>query len=225
MVPRIRTVKPEFFRHEELYELEKKTGLPLRLAFVGLWCCCDREGRFQWRPKTLRSLILPFDDDVDFSRVLDAWVTRGFVVKYASPTGEELGYIPSWSRHQYINNRESRSVIQPPHNHKVDASGTRQARVPDGNTVSSYGNGNGNYKRKTPLPPVNGGSEKSHDELLKDETNYASLPWKHGYIVIRASQHKRILTKGEVESMAGCSIEAAVEKIRAKGFWAEIYKQ
>jgi hypothetical protein len=36
MVPRIRTVKPEFFRHEELYELEKQTGLPLRLAFIGV---------------------------------------------------------------------------------------------------------------------------------------------------------------------------------------------
>jgi|ERR1700685_39677 len=224
MVPRIRTVKPEFFRHEELYELEKETGLPLRLAFVGLWCCCDREGRFQWRPKTLRSLILPFDDDVNFSRVLDAWATRGFVVKYTSQTGEELGFIPSWSRHQYINNRESKSTLQAPSNHKVDASGTRQARVPDENTVSLYGNGNGNYKRKTPLPPVNGGSEKSHDELLKDVKNYASIAWGHGHIVVRCG-HKRLFSQNQIESMAGTSIERVLEMIRAKGYWAEIYKQ
>lgn len=134
MYPRIRTIKPELFRHEELYDLEVQTGLPLRLAFAGLWCCCDREGRFKWRPKTLKSIILPFDD-IDFSRVLDAWATRGFVVKYASPDGEELGFIPSWSRHQHVNNRESESTLpKPPQvhkNHKVDACPTRAPRDTD----------------------------------------------------------------------------------------------
>jgi hypothetical protein len=80
---------------------------------------------------------------------------------------------------------------------------------------------------RPPLPPASGGNGNgfhSHDELLKDETNYSYMPWKRGHIVIRTGRHKRVLSKGEVESMAGCSIEAAVEKIRAKGFWAEIYK-
>jgi hypothetical protein len=224
MIPRIRTVKPEFFRHEELYELEKETGLPIRLAFIGLWCCCDREGRFQWRPKTLKIMALPFDD-VDFSRVLDALATRGFVCSYASGTGEKLGYIPSWSRHQYINNREARSSLQAPSNHKVDASGTRHARVVDGKTVSSHGNGNGNYKRKTPLPPVNGGQEKSHDELLKDENNYSVIAWAHGHIVVRTGRHKRVFSKGDLESMAGSSIESVLDRVQRKGYWAEIYKQ
>lgn len=33
---RIRTIKPEFFLHDELFELEKETGLPVRLTFIGL---------------------------------------------------------------------------------------------------------------------------------------------------------------------------------------------
>ena len=46
---RIRTIKPEFFRHEALYEAEHETGLPLRVAYAGLWTAADREGRFQWK--------------------------------------------------------------------------------------------------------------------------------------------------------------------------------
>jgi hypothetical protein len=44
---RIRTIKPEFFSHEALFDGERETGLPLRLAFIGLLCQCDREGRFR----------------------------------------------------------------------------------------------------------------------------------------------------------------------------------
>ena len=31
---RIRTIKPDFFRHYDLYQAEKETGLPVRLAFA-----------------------------------------------------------------------------------------------------------------------------------------------------------------------------------------------
>ena len=99
---RIRTVKPELFKHEELFELEEQTGLPIRIAFVGLFTCCDREGRFKWRPRALKLDVLPYDM-VDFSRVLDALTTRGFVVKY-EVDGEVFGEIPSFKRHQTINN-------------------------------------------------------------------------------------------------------------------------
>jgi hypothetical protein len=106
---RIRTIKPEFFLHDGLYEAETETKLPLRIAFIGLWCAADRSGRFKWEPRRLGVSILPYDG-TDFSRVLDALVTRGFVVKYAS-SGEVIGWIPSFERHQVINNRESASCL------------------------------------------------------------------------------------------------------------------
>lgn len=109
MRQRIRTIKPEFFSHEVLFDAERETGLPLRLAFIGLWTCCDREGRFEWRPRPLKTHIMPYDD-VDFSRVLDALATRGFVVKYSSGA-REYGSIPSWRRHQVVNNKEAASEI------------------------------------------------------------------------------------------------------------------
>ncbi len=124
---RIRTIKPEFFRHEDLFAAERETGLPLRVAFAGLWTACDREGRFKWKPRQLKLDCLPHDE-LDFSRVLDALTTRGFVVKYAAD-GREFGAIPSWNEHQVINNREAASTIpEPTENNKVL---TRAPRVDD----------------------------------------------------------------------------------------------
>jgi len=94
---RIRTIKPEFFTHEGLYELEVETKLPIRVAFAGLWCAADREGRFKWEPRRLGIHILPYDK-CEFSRVLDALTTRGFVVRYAS-NGSVFGFIPTFPHH------------------------------------------------------------------------------------------------------------------------------
>jgi len=126
---RIRTVKPEFFLHDGLFDLEHETGLPIRVAFIGLWCAADREGRFRWEPRRLGALILPYDG-VDFSRVLDALATRGFLVRYTSQ-GHDFGCIPTFSRHQIVNNRETPSSIPTPPDPNEIAVLTRAPRVPD----------------------------------------------------------------------------------------------
>lgn len=143
-MPRIRTVKPELAAHEGLYDAEVETGLPLRFAWVMLFTQCDREGRFKWQPRTLKAGILPHDD-IDFSRVLDAWVTRGFVRKYRV-RGQWFGCIPTWNRHQVINNRETASELPSPDeddsdNKDFDASTTRQSRVDDASTTRAVRKG------------------------------------------------------------------------------------
>jgi len=120
---RIRTVKPDLFKHEELYELELETKLPIRLAFIGLFTVSDREGRFKWRPNQLKIDVLPYDK-CDFSRVLDALATRGFIEEYESETGEKYGFVTNFTAHQVINNRESKSQLPSP----FDASSTRDPR-------------------------------------------------------------------------------------------------
>jgi hypothetical protein len=189
---RIRSIKPEFFKHEGLYDLERETGLPIRIAFAGLWTCCDREGRFEWRPRWLKTEILPYDE-VDFSRVLDALATRGFLVKYA--IGSEIyGCIPSWKKHQVINNKELPSVLPSPTEsiliqepdasltrvaRVADASQTRESPVTDACTTALFipeaegereRNGNGKGEAASPAPaPTNalGGSpsENPRDDL------------------------------------------------------------
>lgn len=106
---RIRTIKPELAAHEGLFDLELETKLPIRFAWCMLFTVADREGRFAWRPRTLKAQILPHDE-IDFSRVLHAWLTRGFIVKYRVK-GEWFGWIPTFTKHQVINNRESPSDL------------------------------------------------------------------------------------------------------------------
>jgi hypothetical protein len=109
---RIRTIKPEFFTHEALYEAEVESGLPLRVAFAGLFTQADRDGRFKWSPRQLKLGCLPYDD-VDFSRVLHALVTRGFVKKYEI-NSVVYGLIPSFKDHQMFNNKEKASSLPEP---------------------------------------------------------------------------------------------------------------
>ncbi len=114
--------------HEGLFDAESESGLPIRIAFAGLWCAADREGRFKWEPRKLGIQILPWDG-CDFSRVLDALTTRGFVVKYTCGT-DVFGWIPSFQKHQVVNNRERLSELPNPLEcNQIDASTTRASRV------------------------------------------------------------------------------------------------
>lgn len=110
---RIRTIKPEFFTHEELFDLESALGLPVRIAFVGLWCYADREGRFEWRPRRLRACILPYEDILCFDRILDGLAAKGFVTKYAVD-GVDYGVIDGFCAHQRPSREEPPSNIPAP---------------------------------------------------------------------------------------------------------------
>jgi hypothetical protein len=109
---RTRLIKPEFFKHGDLYDAEKASGLPLRIAFAGLWCQADREGRFVWKPRELKLDVLPYDD-ADFAAVLDALERAGFVTRYVVD-GKEFGFIPSLKQHQHFNVREGASKLPAP---------------------------------------------------------------------------------------------------------------
>ena len=176
---RIRTIKPEFFLHEKLYDLEKESKLPIRLSFAGLWCAADRAGRFKWEPRKLKAQILPYDD-IDFSRVLDALTTRAFLVRYASGTGE-FGCIPSFPRHQVINNRERDSELPaPPQDalqQALDACPTRAPRVEDAcPTVLNLDQVEGKGTRKGMEGNIPPNPQRGNNALLI----YAAYPLKVG---------------------------------------------
>jgi hypothetical protein len=161
---RIRTIKPEFFHHEGLFEAELETKLPLRVAFAGLWCIADREGRFKWEPRRIGVQVLPYDG-VDFSRVLDALATRAFVLKYR--VGDAcFGWIPSFLKHQVINNRESQSILPDPEGNieqtpinteEIDACPTRAPRddhAGQGEGKGREGNGKEGVSQKALSPDL-----------------------------------------------------------------------
>jgi hypothetical protein len=139
----IRSVKPEALSDEALWDLEQETGLPIFRAFVGLWTQADREGRFEWRHRPLKAAVLPYWDG-DFSRVLDALASRGFVVKYVVDD-REYGLVRSFKKHQLINNREAASILPPPpraSGKKPNDSGDNGPGEPRVNDASTTGEGN-----------------------------------------------------------------------------------
>ncbi len=109
---RIRTIKPGLFRHEQLYDAERTSKLPLRIAFAGLFTAADREGRFQWAPRALKLDCLPYDD-CDFEDVLNALNEHGFIQKY-EVNRKAFGFIPTWQIHQHVNVREVASTYPEP---------------------------------------------------------------------------------------------------------------
>lgn len=105
---RIRSIKPEFFTSEDIFNLS-----PLaRLLFIGLWTQADREGRFLWRPATLKTRILPADN-CKIEKLLEELGERGLIGKY-DVDGQPVGIVMKFHDHQHVNLREPNSKIPPP---------------------------------------------------------------------------------------------------------------
>lgn len=138
---RIRTIKPEFFTSSDVV-----TRSPLaRLLYIGLWCEADREGRFEWKPKTLKLRYLPGDDG-DIDDLAAELVEVGMLVIY-EVEGVLYAEIPGFKKHQVINNRESPSEIPARVGHasaRVKAEGRKEGK--EGRE--------GRVDDTTPLPPL-----------------------------------------------------------------------
>ncbi len=102
---RIRTIKPEFFTSEDIVSLSPMA----RLVYIALWCEADKEGRLAWKPKTFKLRYFP-GDSVDIFLLCKELTDSGLVVLY----GEGLAFIPTFSKHQHLNPRESSSVLPNP---------------------------------------------------------------------------------------------------------------
>ncbi|MCK5610982.1 hypothetical protein KAR91_54420 [Candidatus Pacearchaeota archaeon] len=77
-MPRARNIKYNFFVNDELGELD-----PLaRLLFIGTWTIADYKGEFEWRPKKIKTLLLPYDD-CDIEELMINLDKSGFVMFYS----------------------------------------------------------------------------------------------------------------------------------------------
>lgn len=119
-MPRIRSVKPEFFRHEKLQAL----GPLSMLIFEGLWTQCDKAGRFPWRPRSLKLDILPFID-FDMEKELLRLADGDFVQKY-EVKGEFFGVIPTFGEHQRVSGKEAQEPAKYPDPNPVKSRKSRK---------------------------------------------------------------------------------------------------
>ena len=111
---RIRSIKPEFFRHEELQELG---AIPM-LVFAGLWCLSDKNGVFEWKPKHIKLDILPFMD-FDIVEVMAQLEAAGLIQQF-SDDSRQYGFIPRFNKHQTLQSKERDAPSRMPEPPKQD---------------------------------------------------------------------------------------------------------
>jgi len=129
---RIRTIKPEFFKNEELAELPAI----VRLLFIGLWTQADKEGRLLDRPKRIKAELFPYDS-IDIDKELSRLQSAGFIKRYE--VGElKVIHINTFTKHQRIQGNEahSESALPAPPT-AVDLKNNEEV---DGNNLENLGN-------------------------------------------------------------------------------------
>lgn len=102
-MPRIRTIKPDFFKNEILAELP----FTCRLLFIGLWTQADKEGRMEDRPKRLKAELFPYDN-LNIDDLLSRLQSAGFIIRYEVSELKVIQII-NFTKHQRITGSEADS--------------------------------------------------------------------------------------------------------------------
>ena len=140
---RIRYLKPDFFKDEDIKEL----SFEARLFYQGLWVQADREGRGEDRPERLKIEIMPYDEvnAEEIMRLLAHHKKNGkrpFIVRYEID-GEKYYQIINWQKHQRPHKTERESDIPPPPKELLTVKQPLNNRCP---INISVGNGDGDGK-------------------------------------------------------------------------------
>jgi hypothetical protein len=99
-MPRIRSIKPQFWLDEELGNVKRDA----RLLYIGLWNLCDDRGVFEYKPGKIRVQLFPYDVDMGngvIKELLNILEKSGHFLKF-SEKGEDFGYIKTFLKHQEI---------------------------------------------------------------------------------------------------------------------------
>lgn len=99
-MPRIRTIKPEFWRNRALSTLPAFT----RLVAIAILNVADDDGYFEADPLLIRGDVFPYEQDYGSITVaLRELSGIGYVVFRTCSEKGEIGYIPNFKKHQVIN--------------------------------------------------------------------------------------------------------------------------
>jgi hypothetical protein len=118
---RIRNIKPEFYTHEVLNDLQSEhPELNPMLVFSGLWPQCEYSGVFVWSIRKLKISILPFVE-YDLEKSLALLEQHGFIKKFIKD-GKEYGFVYNFTKYQAISGSERRKDLTLPVPTKEDLS-------------------------------------------------------------------------------------------------------
>lgn len=154
---RIRTIKPEFFRHEGLQDLEiANPGMYPMMVFEALWGHCDSKGRFEWKPRTLKLDILPF---LPFDMAATLAILEGAkMIKRYTVDGKEYGLIDSFEKHQRLSGKEAtegEKYPQPPEEIPGSVGEIPESQEGKGREKEGKGRGGESVAGASPILPDN----------------------------------------------------------------------
>ncbi len=107
-MPRIRTIKPEFWSDEKLAKCAPLT----RLVFLGIISQADDAGRLIDSVKLIDGALFPETDD-SCKESLEILARLSRILRYESSSGQRLIQIVGWSKHQKVEH-PSRHVLPAP---------------------------------------------------------------------------------------------------------------
>lgn len=133
-MPRIRTVKPEFFTSEQVAACSRDA----RLLFIGLWNFCDDGGVHPASAKRVKMEVFP-GDDVNVELV-ETWIKElifNELLEEYAVDGKKYWHVISWKNHQKIDKPNYRHP-KPEDAAKLSDHSTNSRRLNDEDSTSIH---------------------------------------------------------------------------------------
>jgi hypothetical protein len=112
-MPRIRTVKPEFWEDELLGVVSRDA----RLLFIATFNMADDEGILRWTPAYIKAQAFMYDDDLtigDVGKLMQCLTDTGLVFPFIGGVArQQMALVVNFRKHQRIN-RPQKSKLPPP---------------------------------------------------------------------------------------------------------------
>lgn len=112
-MPRIRTVKPEFWEDELLGVMPRDA----RLLFIATFNMADDEGILRWTPAYIKAQAFMYDDDLtikDVDQLMRCLTDTGLVFPYIGGAArQQMAVVVNFRKHQRIN-RPQKGKLPPP---------------------------------------------------------------------------------------------------------------
>jgi hypothetical protein len=140
-MPRIRTIKPDFWTDEKIAELPIQS----RLVYIATWSYADDYGVLRASMRLLKSQILPYDETIRldvFTKWIDALINARMLIPFMFKNESYL-YVRTFSDHQRIDRKSTPLVPIEDLNKVLDEYSTSPRRAIDAVIVDSNSNSKG----------------------------------------------------------------------------------
>src|SRR5580765_8824333 len=130
-MPRIRTIKPDFFSNEQIGQLPAEA----RLLFIGLWTLADREGRLQDRPIRIGAQLFPYDAAWSVASFLEDLAKANLIWRY-EVEGKKCIQIINFTKHQNPHPKETNFGLPAPPKQCREITGNSEASRVDSHVLT-----------------------------------------------------------------------------------------